>query len=142
MNTSLRTVAKSARRVVAEGFHPSFSPDGMELAYSRGVLGASAIEILHLGTGKTRLLTVPGKDPAWSPDGRTILYVRDRQFLSIRNLTMPGQGKHQSWKQEEIWMMKADGNERPRFLAKGGWPNWSGDSKKLFYHSRQDHRLY
>ncbi|HPC95181.1 MAG TPA: protein kinase [Sedimentisphaerales bacterium] len=131
-------LAERARRVVPEGFHPSFSPDGAQLAYSRGVLGASGIEILHLGTGKTRLLTVPGKDPAWSPDGQYILYVRDRQFLSMQDLTLPDEEKPQSWEQEEVWIIRADGTERPRFLAKGGWPNWSGDSKRLYYHSRLD----
>jgi tetratricopeptide (TPR) repeat protein len=135
-------LAERARRVVAEGFHPSFAPDGAQLAYSRGVLGASGIEILPLGTGKTRLLTVPGKDPAWSPDGQHILYVRDRQFLSMQDLTLPGEGRHQSWKQEEVWVIRADGTERPRFLAKGGWPNWSGDSKRLYYHSRLDNMVY
>ncbi len=135
-------LAERARRVVAEGFHPSFAPDGAQVAYSRGVLGASGIEILHLGTGKTRLLTVPGKDPAWSGDGQYILYVRDRQFLSMQDLTLPGEGRYQSWKQEEVWIIKADGSERPRFLAKGGWPNWSGDSQRLYYHSRLDNMVY
>jgi serine/threonine protein kinase/Tol biopolymer transport system component len=135
-------LAERARRVVAEGFHPSFSPDGTQLAYSRGVLGASGIEILHLGTGQTRLLTVPGKDPAWSPDGQYILYVRDRQFLSMQDLTLPGQSRYPSWKQEEVWIIRTDGSERPRFLAKGGWPNWSADSKRLYYHSRLDNRVY
>lgn len=135
-------LAKRARRVVPEGFHPSFSPDGAQLAYSRGVLGASGIEVLHLDTGKTRLLTVPGKDPAWSPDGQYILYVRDRQFLSMQDLTLPGEEKPQSWEPEEVWIIKTDGTERPRFLAKGGWPNWSGDSKRLYYHSRLDKMVY
>jgi len=135
-------LAERARRVVPEGFHPSFSPDAAQLAYSRGVLGASGIEILHLGTGQTRLLTVPGKDPAWSPDGQHILYVRDRQFLSMQELTLPGEEKPQAWEQEEVWMIRADGTERPRFLARGGWPSWSGDSKRLYYHSRLDKMVY
>ena len=135
-------LAKRAERVVAEGFHPSFSPDGSQLAYSRGEVGASGIEILELDTGKTKLLTVPGKDPAWSPDGQYIAYVRDRQFLSMQDLTFPGEGGHRSWEQEEIWIIKADGSERPRSLAKGGWPHWSGDSSKLYYHSRMDKMIY
>ncbi len=135
-------LAGRARRVVAEGFHPSFSPDGIQLAYSRGVLGASGIEILHLSTGKRRLLTVPGKDPAWSPDGQYILYVRDRQVLSMKDLTLPGEGVQQPWEKEEVWIVKADGTERPRFLARGGWPNWSGDSNRLYYHSRLDNVVY
>ncbi|MBN1816944.1 MAG: PD40 domain-containing protein, partial [Sedimentisphaerales bacterium] len=137
-----RQLAERARRVVAEGFHPSFSPDGTQLAYSRGLLGASGIEIVDLGTGKTRLLTVPGKDPAWSPDGQYILYVRDRQFLSMQDLTLSSEGIPQSFETEEVWIIRADGTERPRFLAKGGWPNWSGDSKRLYYHSRVDKKVY
>ena len=135
-------LARQARRVVAEGFHPSFSPDGAQLAYSRGLLGASGIEIIQLATGKTRLLTVPGKDPAWSPDGQYILYVRDRQFLSMSDFTLPGEGRHQPWEQEEIWIIRADGKEQPTFLAKGGWPNWTSDSRKLYYHSRLDNMVY
>jgi len=134
--------AGRARRVVAEGFHPSFSPDGTQLAYSRGVFGASAIEILNLSTGKTQLLTVPGKDPAWSPDGNYILYVRDRHVLSMKGLTSPGESMHQPFEQEEVWIIKADGKQRPRFLAKGGWPNWSSDSKRLYYHSRLNKMVY
>jgi hypothetical protein len=135
-------LAERARRVVAEGFHPSFSPDGTQLVYSRGVLGASGIEILNFSSGKTHLLTVPGKDPAWSPDGQYILYVRDRRVLSMRDLTLPGEGMYQAWEPEEIWIIRADGTERPWFLAKGGWPNWSGDSKRLYYHSRLDNMVY
>jgi tRNA A-37 threonylcarbamoyl transferase component Bud32/tetratricopeptide (TPR) repeat protein len=135
-------LAARGRRVVSEGFHPSFSPDGTELAYSRGVLGASGIEILNLESGRRRLLTVPGKDPAWSPDGQYILYVRDRQVLSMKELTLPGEGAHQPWEREEVWIIKADGTERPRFLARGGWPNWSADSRRLYYHSRLDNVVY
>ncbi|UCD64821.1 MAG: protein kinase [Candidatus Zixiibacteriota bacterium] len=134
-------LAGRARRIVAEGFHPSFSPDGTRLAYSRGVLGASGIEILHLETGQTRLLTVPGKDPAWSPDGQYIVYVRDRQVLSLKDLTEIGQGEHQPWEQEEVWIIRADGKDRPRFLARGGWPNWSRDSSRVYYHSRLNNMI-
>ncbi|MBN2588945.1 MAG: protein kinase [Sedimentisphaerales bacterium] len=135
-------LAERARRVVAEGFHPSISPDGTKLAYSRGVLGASAIEILNLSTGKTQLLTVPGKDPAWSPDGEYILYVRDRHVLSIKGLTSPGELAHQPFEQEEIWIIKAEGKERPRFLAQGGWPNWTSDSSRFYYKSRLNNMVY
>ena len=106
------------------------------------MLGASGIEIVHLETGEKRLLTVPGKDPAWSPDGQYIVYVRDRQVLSLKDLTGTGEGTHQPWGQEEVWIIRADGSERPRFLAKGGWANWARDSSKLYYHSRLDNMVY
>ncbi len=137
-----RQLAAKGTRVVPEGFHPSWSPDESELAYSRGVLGASGIEILNLKTGKTRLLTVPGKDPAFSPDGRYIAYVRDRQVLSLQDLATKSQGEHPPIEQEEIWLVKADGTEAPRQLAGGGWPNWGRSSNRLYYHSRVDKKMY
>ena len=134
-------LAAKAKRVVTEGFHPVWSPDGTELAYSRGVLGASAIEIRNLATGKTRLLAMPGKDPAWSPDGRYIAYVRDRQVLPITDLTKEPQGDHRPFEQEEIWIVGVDGARKPRFLAQGGWPHWNRDSSCVYYHSRVANRL-
>jgi hypothetical protein len=50
-----RRLAKKGRRIVPEGFAPAWSPDGTELAYSRGVVGYSGIEILNL------------EKPAYSP---------------------------------------------------------------------------
>jgi serine/threonine protein kinase/tetratricopeptide (TPR) repeat protein len=137
-----RQLAAAGRRVVAEGFHPSWSPDGTELAYSRGVLGSSGVEILDLRTGKTRLLTVPGKDPAWSPDGKTIAYVRDRQVLSFEDLATDRPGQHPPIEQEEVWIIRADGSEPPRFIASGGWPNWGRRSNRLYYHCRTDKKMY
>jgi len=136
-----RQLAARATRVVPEGFHPTWSPDGAQLAYSRGVLGASAIEVRHLATGKTRLLVMPGKDPAWSPDGRYIAYVRDRQVLPITDLTTEHQGENRPFDQEEIWIVRADGTEAPRFLANGGWPNWNRDSNRIYYHHRAGGKL-
>jgi Tol biopolymer transport system component len=137
-----RQLAARGTRIVPEGFHPSWSPDQTELAYSRGVLGASGIEILNLKTGKTRLLTIPGKDPAWSPDGKYIVYVRDRQVLSLEDLATKSQGEHPPMEQEEVWIVPADGTEAPRFLAGGGWPNWEPGSNRVYYHSRIDMKTY
>jgi len=134
-------LAALAHRAVAEGFHPAWSPDGTQLAYSRGVLGASGVEILNLATGRTRLLTVPGKDPAWSPDGRYIAYVRDRQVLSLGDLTTERQGEHPPMEQEEIWVVGVDGTEAPRFLVKGGWPQWGPVSGRIYFHSREESKV-
>ncbi len=135
-------LAAIGKRVVAEGFHPSWSPDGRELAYSRGVLGSSAVEILNLQTGRTRLLTIPGKDPAWSPDGHSIAYVRDRQVLSLADLTKERQGEHRPAEQQEVWIIKVDGSEAPRFLARGAWPNWARDSSRVYYQVPSTNKMY
>jgi serine/threonine protein kinase/tetratricopeptide (TPR) repeat protein len=135
-------LAKKAKRVVGEGFHATWSPDGSELAYSCGILGFTGIEIVNLDSGKPRLLTVPGQDPAWSPDGRHIAFTRHRQTLLVADLTAERAAKNPSLGEREVWLIKADGTEEPRFLARGYWPCWSSDSKRVFYHSQLDMMLY
>lgn len=135
-------LAKKARRVVPEGFHATWSPDGTELAYSCGILGFAGIEIVNLESGKTRLLTVAGHDPAWSPDGRHIAFTRHRQSLLLAELTTERAAKDPSLGEREVWIIKSEGTEEPRLMAKGYWPCWSRDSKRVFYHSRLDMMLY
>jgi serine/threonine protein kinase/tetratricopeptide (TPR) repeat protein len=136
-----RQLSKKARRLV-EGFHPTWSPDGKELAYCRGHWqDRTGIEIMNLNTEKTRLLTVSGFDPAWSPDGRYIVFVRGPQTRLLTDLTAgretPGVARHEL----ELWLIKANSTEEPRFLAKGGWPSWSSDSKEIFFQSAVDDTL-
>jgi dipeptidyl aminopeptidase/acylaminoacyl peptidase len=137
-----RQLAKKARRVVPEGFHATWSPDGTELAYSCGILGFTGIEIVNLESGKTWLLTVPGHDPAWSPDGRHIAFTRHRQTLSVADLAAERAAKDPSLAEREVWLIRADGTGDPELLARGYWPCWSSDSKRVFYHSRVDNKLY
>ncbi len=136
-----RQLAQKARRVVPNGFHPTWSPDGTELAYSSGAWGLSGIEILHLASGKTRLLTVPGSNPAWSPDGRFIAFTRTRKRLPLADLAATHKGEGEPYEQLEVWLIRADGSEDPRFLAQGAWSSWSSDPGRVFYKSLQDGNL-
>ncbi|MHC4508643.1 MAG: protein kinase domain-containing protein [Planctomycetota bacterium] len=135
-------LAKKARRVVPEGFCPTWSPDGTELAYSSGVWGFSGIEILNLASGKTHLLTVPGDDPAWSPDGRFIAFTRTRKPLLLADVAAKHEVEGIPIEQREVWLIRADGSEDPRFLAHGAWPVWSSDPSRVYYVSPRDERLY
>jgi tetratricopeptide (TPR) repeat protein len=137
-----RQLAKKARRVVPEGFHATWSPDGTELAYSCGLLGFTGIEVVNLESGKTRLLTVPGLDPAWSPDGNYIAFTRPRQTLLLTDITSERAAKHPPLAEREVWLIRADGTEDPELLARGYWPCWSRDSKRVLYHSYLDMMLY
>ena len=78
------------------------------------------------------------KTPPGPPTAGHIAYVRDRQVLPITDLTTEQQGEHRPFEQEEIWIVRVDGTEAPRFLATGGWPNWNRDSDRVYYHSRAD----
>jgi len=138
---SLKTDAK---RLVPGVFgQSSWSPDGKQLAYGRSetyawqskiltsgapvLSGLGGIEIVDLDSSTTRLLVSFGRDPAWSPDGKYIAFVHGP--IGVEEY------------QEEIWIISAKGGE-PRRLAEGGWPIWVTDSRRLFFHSREQNMLY
>lgn len=140
-----RYLAARAKLTAYPGFHPSWSPDGACLTYSKGKFGSTCVAILDIETGKTRILASPGKDPEWSPDGKYIAYVRDRKILSSDVIPVSSFDRltgydYRVW--GEVWLVKADGTEEPRFLAKGGWPCWGPDSKRVFYRSRPSEELF
>jgi serine/threonine protein kinase len=141
-------LSRHATRIVADGFTPSWSPDGTKIAYAYGAFMASAIAILDLKTNTTKLLTMPGKDPEWSPDGRYITYVRDRQRLSLDAFTKPSDAIERHRKSgrpdypsvQEVWVIELATHRTQRIDA-GSWPAWSRDSMRLYYRSRADNAL-
>ncbi len=136
-----RDLSAKAKRVITDGFTAHWSPDGEKLAFSLGVHGYSGVAIFDPVSKETELLIVPGKDPVWSPDGRYIAFVRDCQLLRLSEFTA-AERRHQDrlLADEEVWVMKSDGTD-PRRLARGGWPSWSQDSKRVYYQSRSDNML-
>ncbi len=136
-----RGLSAKAHRVATNGFSAQWSPDGKKLAFSLGVHGYSGVAVFDPATKETELLIVPGKDPRWSPDGKYIAFVRDCHALRVEELTAAEHEEQMRWaKDEEVWIMNADGAE-PRRLALGGWPSWSKDSTFVYYHSRVDQTL-
>jgi serine/threonine protein kinase len=136
-----RGLSAKAHRVVTNGFSAQWSPDGKKLAFSLGVHGYSGVALYDPATKETELLIVPGKDPRWSPDGRRIAFVRDCQSLRLEELTTPERKEQTRWaRDEEVWVMNADGTE-PRRLARGGWPSWGQDSAHVYFHSRLEDAL-
>ena len=136
-----RELSAKGERLVTRGMRAAWSPDGTELAYSRGFPGANGIEVLHLESRETRLLTIPGKDPVWSPDRAYIAFVRERQVQRLAEVAGESGRTTEDYSQEEIWIIKPNGEEL-RHLAKGGFPTWSNDSRRVFYQSRLEGELF
>ena len=79
----MEATGENVRLAAAEGFHPSWSPDGTEIVYSTAGRDLpttrtnvpSALWVVSLETGAKRLLTQSDAvQPSWSPHGRRVAY--------------------------------------------------------------------
>jgi len=134
------------QEIVFEGLDeilgPTWSPDGRWIAFSAQKGGTSDLYVYNLEEESLRRLTKdPYGDlqPAWSPDGNFIAFVTERfstdlSILSIGNLELalidPRSGV----------ISKVIGFKG----AKNINPQWSADSKKLYFLSDQNgiHNIY
>jgi serine/threonine protein kinase len=142
MEELFKSLSQNGTRIVNQAFHPSWSPDGTKLVYSMGFALTNAVAMLDLQTGKTELLTIPGKDPEWSPDGKTIAFARSRTLLPPQRLT--GLGVEVFYRgygpvntaNDEVWIMDMESRSLRR-IGDGGWPHWGRQSGRLYYTSRR-----
>jgi Tol biopolymer transport system component len=113
-----RLTSLDAAEVVA----PSWSPDGLRIAFSAAVHGNSDIYVVDTGTRVLKRLTIEKSmelEPVWSPNGRFIYYASDRSGTL------------------EIWRMGAEGGNAMRITESGGLePALSYDGQYLFYIDR------
>jgi len=136
-----RELSAHAHRLFTDSFSGHWSQGG-KLAFSMGVQGYSGVALYDVESREPNLLIVPGMDPRWSPDGRQIAFVRDCEVLRLSEFTQAERRfQRRAPEEEEVWVMNADGAE-PRLLARGGWPSWSADGKRVYYQSRVDAMLY
>jgi serine/threonine protein kinase/tetratricopeptide (TPR) repeat protein len=137
--------SRDGHRVVAQGSHPSWSPDGTKLLYTMGFARTNAVAMLDLQTGRTEVLTIPGKDPEWSPDGRRIAFVRARTLLPPQRLASLGvetwRSGYMPTENDEVWIMEGESRTMRR-IGEGGYPHWGQQSGLLYYTSRLDYTLY
>ena len=91
------------------------------VAFTAETAGARQLFTLALRGGYPSQLTAsekPVSDPQWSPDGRRLAFVRD----------------------DEIWVIEADGSRLTRVVGKPGAgrePRWSPDGHRLAFLSRR-----
>ena len=127
----MEATGENVRSVIAEGYHPSWSPNGKEITYSTVGREApttrttvpSAIWVVSLETGAKRLLTqTDALQPSWSPNGHRIAY----WFMP------PNVGR------SDIATIPSGGGE-PVVVTKDAstnWnPVWSPDGKFLYFAS-------
>src|SRR5262245_6112912 len=76
--------ADNSQTAVVQGFQPSISPDGKQMAYVapvQGRLGTGGLWVKELPNGQPRLVhyeeTEYRMKPVWTPDGQALLYVSD-----------------------------------------------------------------
>lgn len=130
---------RSSRRDLYEGHTPTpaevVAPKQREseretaTAMQPALATSRRIEVMDMDSGNVRILVNMGKDPVWSFDGKHIAFVPGRYFRPAPDGRLG--------LSEEIWIIPAAGGP-PRRLASGGWPCWSRDSRKLFFHSRTE----
>ena len=128
----MERTGESVRLITNQGFNPSWSPDGRELAFgeesvsanprARAAQGSDIWVVSILSGDRRRLTRSDGVQPSWSPHGQQIA------FWSV-------QGDNN---QRDIWTVSPRGGEPTRVTADAAvdWnPTWSPDGRHLYFSS-------
>ena len=106
--------------------HPTWSPDGTQIAFASVRDGDTDIYVMSLDHGSLRRLTdntgIRDEDPAWSPDGTQIAFDSDRDGV---------------W---GVYVMEADGGNVRRLSEvddETAFPAWSPDGTQIAFASNR-----
>jgi Tol biopolymer transport system component len=133
------------RAVADHGFLPRWSPDGHQIAFTRGYhrLADYGLDMdgwvvgLDASGGVTSppraWITGFGEDmgPVWSPDGRWVAFHSHRSTTAVPLYESPG-------RTDDEWLMPTGGGPEIRLTDFGfevGPPDWSPDSRHLIFDS-------
>ena len=121
---------------VDEVLNPTWAPDGHAIAFAGMSGGLMDLYVLDLNTSMLRRVTNdPFADlqPSWSPDGRRIAFATDRFSSQIETLSI---GRF------DLATIDAAGGSPEKVAtfdqANSFNPQWSGDSRGLFFLSDRD----
>lgn len=130
------TLTNVTNSVLVDEAEPSWSPDGMQIAFTRTpVVGLSRIWIMDAdGTNASEVPTpdANAREPAWSPEGLRLAYVSD-EIRTPFDVNPAGDF--------EVHVINLDGT-RDVFVSNNiledHWPAWSGDGAELVYTTFDD----
>jgi eukaryotic-like serine/threonine-protein kinase len=119
---------RAVRKINSEGFNPTWSPDGSEIAYCTANLtniearAASQIWAVRVDNGARRLIVSQDSvQPAWSPNGKHIAFFGNQPNGQLDLMTIPASGG-------AIVQLTND--------AAVDWnPCWAADGKSLYFTS-------